>query len=200
MAVPTVDAVGDTYGIGPVQLDISSIDAVFTATDIKFTIMFATPISAPSAFLLDSVVGYIDIDTDQDATTGVQSNQSINGLPPSSGLGLEYFIDLFSESFQPGFVDVVDDNFNLVGVAPIVYSPMSLMTTVPLSLLGNDDGLVNYGVVVGPFDEPTDEAADSGVPAVSSPAPGAVIPEPLTAALSLMGLGVLGMTTRRRSA
>jgi hypothetical protein len=195
-AVPMQDATGDTFGVGPVQLDISSINAVFTASDIKFTVRLSTPVSAPSAGLANSVFAFIDIDTDQDPLTGLTSLQSLNSPSPSSGLGTEFFIVFGSELDNPGFVDVFDRLTNtFVGAVPVVYGPMSFVTVVPLAMLGNDDGWVNYGTVIGTLSEPTDEASDSGIPAVSSP-----VPEPMAAVFGVMSLGALCHALRRHRA
>jgi hypothetical protein len=193
----TLDPIKDTFGEEPVQLDISAIDAIFTKTEITFEISFFTPISPASAFADNSVVGIIDIDTDRDETTGVISAQSFFAPPPPSGLGVEFIIDLLSENRSPGFVDVVKpvgpNRGEVVGNVAIAFTANSLSVTVPLTFLGNDDGLVNYGTVIGTYVGPvigtfvelTDEAPNNPVATSRS------VPEPSLIA-GLLILGVLG--------
>jgi hypothetical protein len=42
------DPMGDTFGVGPVQHDITSIGSGLTATDLTITVTFADPIHASS--------------------------------------------------------------------------------------------------------------------------------------------------------
>lgn len=188
MASPIGDPIGDTFGNAPIQLDISAIDAIFTKTDITFEISFFTPISPASAFAPNSVSGFIDIDADRDENTGVESAQTVFGLPPSSGLGIEFLVNLVSERFSPGFVDIVKPFSpfpgEVVGSVPILFTSTSLSVTIPLELLDNDDGLVNYGTVVGTFSEATDEAPNAPVATSRS------VPEPSTF-MGLLGFGLL---------
>jgi serralysin len=188
MASPISDPIGDTFGNEPIQLDISAIDAIFNQTNITFKISFARPIAPPSAFAPNSAVGYIDIDADRHENTGVVSAQTVFGLPPSSGLGMEFLVDIVSERSSPGFVDIVKPFSpfpgEVVGSAPILFTSTSLSVTIPLELLDNDDGLVNYGTVVGTFSEATDEAPNAPVATSRS------VAEP-SSIVSLLGFGLL---------
>jgi hypothetical protein len=91
-------------------------------------------------------------------------------------LGDEYFLDLFSEEFSPGLVDVVHAaSVLVVGQATIQFENMSFSVTVPLSLLGGDDGRINYGIIVGDYIDMSDEARNGGEsPAFSVPEPGSL--------------------------
>ncbi|MDJ0634668.1 MAG: hypothetical protein QNJ34_15880 [Xenococcaceae cyanobacterium MO_188.B29] len=157
------DPLGDTFGFGSPQIDIENVSGVVSGEELKLTMNFFTPISAPSTGLSDSVVGFWDLDLDQDPLTGIASNQSFFAPPDQQGgpLGVEVVIDLFSEEFNPGFVDLFDTNGFFIGTAPITYGTNSLEISIPLSELG-DDGNLNYGTVIGTFNEPTD-AAPNGV-------------------------------------
>lgn len=192
----TIDPVGDTFGTGTVQHDITSINATFNSSSIIFTVDFAGNILPASGGSARSIVGYIDIDTDQNASTGAEP--AVNDFAPGPAilLGAEFSIDLYSEEFLHGQVDVLNDLFDVVGSAPIIFSTNSFSVMVPLSVLGGDDGLVNYGVVVGTFDEATDRAPNGAVPATSTP-----VPEPATTLLLGTGLAAVAhkIRTRRRT-
>ncbi len=192
------DPEGDTVGVGTVQHDINSISATLSAPNLIFSVSFAGPILAPSATDAQSVVGFLDLDTDQDSMTGRTSGDAdlvmARGVPAKSGLGVEFFLDLFSELLHPGSVDVVDATTLLpTGAAPIAFGASSFAVSVPLALVGGDNGLVHYGVIVGTFLEPTDEARDAGLsPAFSTEEPGgSIVPEP--SAQVLAGIGALGL-------
>ena len=154
---------GDTFGSGPVQLDISSIDAQFNKTYLVFKTTFYTPIQPTHLGAPNSVGGYIDIDSDRNPTTGAVSFIDIFKPPsyPPSGLRDEYFISIFFEAGSPGNVGVYNAvSGSLVGIAPITFTPNSYTISVPLASIGGS-GLVNYGTIIGTFSEPTDLAPHS---------------------------------------
>ena len=192
-ATPVTDVMGDAVTGAHATYDITSIDAVFSLTSISFTINLSGAPLAPSSAPLAGLSGFIDIDIDL-APTGAGSNVSAAGnqFPGfgSSGLGIEYYVDLFSEAQHAGFVDVKDPiNVLNITTAPITYGPSSVTVIVPLSNLGNDDGLVNYAVLVGDSAAPTDQAVDAGIiQAGGSPAQSSPVPEPSTGLLLTLGL------------
>ncbi|MEL7313960.1 MAG: S8 family serine peptidase, partial [Cyanobacteria bacterium J06559_3] len=168
------DPEGDTFGFGATQLDIASTAASVSGDNLLLDMNFSTPVAAPSAGLPESVVGFWDLDLDQETATGLPSNQSQSAPPDQQGgpLGVDAFIDLGSESFQPGLVNIVSTvDSSLLGTAAITYGASSLQVAVPLSLLG-DDGALNYGTVIGTTSELTDAAPNSAfgtLQIVSSP-------------------------------
>ncbi len=208
------DPAGDTFGSPSVSHDVVSIQTIATATEIAFTVTFSDNIAPASAFDVLSVTGFIDIDTDQDAGTGgvasdgvSTSNQTAFGQG-ASGLGIEFYLDLFSEAFNPGFVDLIDALTGLPVVvdpttlepaaAAIVFSTTSFSVTVPTAWLGGDDGNVNYGVIVGDFRDVSDEATNPDQ-AVAYSRVGAVaaVPEP-TGLMIWCSLAVGSIIARRR--
>jgi hypothetical protein len=135
----------------------------------------------------NSVFGYIDFDTDKDATTGVDSfidMLAFLGVPgPPAALGVEFYVDLFSEVLHPGLVDVWDAGGNLVATTAITYGPASLsFELLPAWLGGATD--FNYGILVGDVSGPTDRS------------PNGDVPEP--AMLSMMAAGVAAFAAARR--
>jgi hypothetical protein len=200
------DPVGDAVGGLPAH-DILSVAGVVTpGVDITITVTFGAAVSAPSGGDAATLVqGFIDLDTDQNTTTnGATDYGAARGLAGKSGLGVDFYLDLTSEAFTfdhvglPGFVDVYETMGNtIVGTAAISYSgalggpPHTYAVTIPLSLLGGDDGLLDAGVFAANIAPGiTDEAPD----AVAS-----VVPEPASGTLlAIGGMALLGYYRRRQ--
>jgi hypothetical protein len=167
------DPVGDTFGSPSISHDISRIDSQVSSESLTFSVGFYNVVRPPSAFSPESVVGFIDIDVDQDPSTGGPSNRDRFSPGGDSSLGIEYFVDLFSERFHPGTVDVVRANgMQTVGRATAMYHPQGFSIDLPLALLGHDS-VVSYGLIVGDFRDMSDEALNDGA-AFTIPEPGSV--------------------------
>jgi hypothetical protein len=162
------DPVGDTYGFGPVQIDIVSHSAVTNASGTAFVVNFLNPVSPAWAAAANSVVGMIEIDIDQNPATGAPSFANAFSPPPALSLGVEYAINLFAAS--PGFVGIIDATTSAhVATAPITVGPTGFVIQTSLVVATP----FNYGIVVGTLLEPTDRAPNGSTPASSQ-----TIPEP----------------------
>lgn len=185
-----VDAFGDAqdFGFGPPLLDIDTMFMLYDASFLHFEMTFHTPISAPSFGQPDGVVGFLEFDTDQDPATGIPPFQNLFS-PPFDFLiaGIDFVVDLFSETFHPGFVDVIDTNFGIVDTVSITYGPMSFSGSIPLASLGGDDGILDFTTLIGTVLQPTDATDVVGT--------SKLIPAPAT--LALLGLGALVRRRRR---
>ena len=207
-----IDPLGDTFGFGPVQLDIINVQGDYSAGTVTITVTYSGLIAPPSAGAPNSVIGFIDLDTDQNPATGGNlsfggpvpgGNSWINlflGLvpPPTIALGDEFYVDLLTETLHAGFVDIIrtsDDANN--GTVPIVFAGASFSLSIPFAVLGGDDGIINYGVLTGTFAEPTDRAPNGDAPFTTtlSTAP---VPEPASLAIWSVGLVAAGLARLRR--
>lgn len=178
----TSDPADDTFGAPKVAHDIALIDSQVSPTAITFSVEFYDAIAPPSAFAANSVVGFLDIDTDQNASTGSQSNTSRFDSDHSSQLGIEFHVDLFSERFDPGMAEVVDTStMEVVGTVPVVFGFDRFTLEVPLELLA-DDGLVNYSFIAGDFQDMSDRVPNSGF--------ASTIPEPATVTLWILAAAI----------
>ncbi|HEU4509450.1 MAG TPA: HYR domain-containing protein, partial [Pyrinomonadaceae bacterium] len=173
-----LDPTGDVYNpSSPVRNDIISTSATFDRESLTFNVRFADTIYPPSSHDQRSLMGFIEIDTDQNPATGWPLALNSMG-PPDMNLGPDFQINLFSELSRPGFVELAmrrdgtaaDDS--PVGIVPIVFTSNSFSITVPLAMLGRDNGLVNYGVGIWMVNsQPADRAPNGPVPATSVPVP-----------------------------
>jgi len=158
-AGPVVDPAGETFGTGSAQLDITSINATPSGSNITFFVFFAGPVAPPSAGAPNSAVGFIDINTDRNVDTGDVPFINVFSPGPPVVLGQDSFVDPGGEFLHPGSVDIFRTLPDTpVGTAPIMFTSTSSSATVPLPLLGNDDGPVSYGAVIGTFLGPTGRA------------------------------------------
>ncbi len=147
------DAEGDTFGIDLVQHDILSVE--ITTGSLMMTVIFKGIISPPSPGMSsDAIVGYIELDTDQNGMTGMTPIMDFYGGP--SGLGIEFSLRLFEYDASFRVLPVYDDSGNLAGYVSIEFTENSFSLKIPLSVIGNDDGNVDIGIILGTWLEPTD--------------------------------------------
>lgn len=173
-----IDPVGDTFGSGSPQHDITTYvgDRGITPGSVVFNVNFAGAIAPPSAFSPNSVIGFIDLDTDSNAATGATPFVNVFSPPPAINLGDEFFVDLGSEILHPGSVDIVDALTNSpVGTATIAFTADGFSITIPLAMLGlSNTQDFNFGMVVGTFNEPTDRAPNGADPSSTIPEPASI--------------------------
>ncbi len=159
----TTDPENDTFGSGPIQIDITGFSADVAGGELMIGLTFAGAVSPPDSGELNAAVGFIDIDADQDGTTGDGPWTDFLTGSNATGLGNEFYVDFFTYSAVDGAVDVVDDGTEIVtGRAPVSFTSTSMTVHIPLSLLGGDDGAVNTAAVIGTVDEPTDKVPNAG--------------------------------------
>jgi hypothetical protein len=141
--------ISDPAGDGGL-VDIIQIRGGSTADSIKLELVFETDLN-PFDF-----GGVLGLDIDQDVLTGI---------PLPSGLyeqevGCEYYITFFTLGYY--YVELYDQYFNYLGNFTANFDSRSFRFSVPLPLLGNDDGVMNIAAVVGNYSGPTDWIPDQG--------------------------------------
>ncbi len=101
--------------------------------------------------------GYIEIDTDESATTGTAPLS--NGYGASALGGIDYIISLIGSTTST--VRVVGPG-GTATVAPVTYTGNTLVIRLPMQALGNDDGRFSLVGVIGTIDRPTDVFPNAG--------------------------------------
>lgn len=192
------DAVGDAFGTAPMSpnLDISGMSAYLTGGNVSITMDFATPIAPADAALPESVIGFIEIDADQDPLSGVAPVFDFF-CPQPTQLGVEYFIDL--GTVAGGQVEVIDTNSGPLGTVPITFTSSSLNVQLPLALIGNPPNM-HMASVIGTFPEPTDCVPDgallaAGIPSIAVP----TLSQWMLLVLALLVVAVSTRAVRRKS-
>jgi hypothetical protein len=90
-AVAIPDPADDTFGVGLIQHDILSVTSTINPTNVVFGVSFAGAIAPASASLPSSLVGFLDLDIDQNSATGVSTRF---GAPPTPTVvpGIEFYV------------------------------------------------------------------------------------------------------------
>lgn len=137
---PTGDAVAVAGVSNPPDLVHGTVDVL--AGTITFNIRFA-----PVSFDRQTTGVSIDLDTDRNPSTGVSGG---------SGLGIDYVVSLWGPTNQVVIEralangtcvsTLINPCFAAVGTASLIVNADGLQATVPLSLLGNGDGRLNFRV------------------------------------------------------
>lgn len=160
-AAPVSPIIADPLGDhittpGTPIVDIGTVEGGSDGVDVTLVVHFS-----PDT-VMSQVVGFIDLDADQNPGTGVAPNANFFIPGAMQDIGVDFFLALFNLPFS-GLVDVYETVVgNFLGSVPATIVGQSLEITVPLSMLGGDDGAMDVGMVLGNSQEPTDAAPDVG--------------------------------------
>jgi hypothetical protein len=164
-AVPVSSILTDPSGdhvtsSGNPIVDIVGVEAGTDGTAVTLKITFS------AKTVMSKVGGFIGLDTDQNATTGV----SFTDLDAMQDIGADFVLNLFGlpSGGQVIIYTTAAPSGYRVGKVPAVIKGQSLKITVPLSMLGGDDGNMDVAMVLGNDLEATDAAPDAGHGTVAS--------------------------------
>jgi hypothetical protein len=143
---PIADPVGDRV-LGGGAPDLIGYAAVILDGNVVFHMHLNRTATSSDQGGPNTVVGFIEIDADQNSATG---NSPFNDLRPGNtitGMGVEYRIVI---QLQGGRHQVaVLPSGTTVFSAPPVFSGRNITIRVPLSAFGGDDGNMDYAILVG---------------------------------------------------
>ena len=89
------DLPNDTFGVNAVKIDILSINVESDSQYLYMTCTFASSVFETDTGDAFDLFGYIDLDVDQDSTTGTTAlSDFYNG---SSEIGMDYYLELMVE-------------------------------------------------------------------------------------------------------
>ncbi len=172
LADPSGDEFSTGLSTGLVPPDITRLTAWREGTDLKVELAFVENVVSNLTGGPNVVIGILDIDTDQNAATGgTPATDNYRPGAGSTGMGQDYSVAILANA--SGEFSVFDFNGTSQGTFTPDFTANVLTMTIPLSLLGDDDGIVYLATVVGTTEEPTDIAPNDGNLA-TGPAPGPV--------------------------
>jgi len=90
----------DTFGFTTPDHDITWFSAETDGNDLKITLVFSDMIDDPTGDPNYAVMGFIDLDTDQNQASGVPSHLALIQECQPAIQGIEYFIDLSTFYFD----------------------------------------------------------------------------------------------------
>jgi hypothetical protein len=156
-----VDPVGDSFGtaVTYTPVDIIQAKAWIEEGELQIRIWFTDFQFSGSQAGEEALVGYVDLDVDQDPATGALP--FTDRLRPRSGwtgLGVEFTVSLLTTT---GRFDVLDGNGDVVGTVRGRFAGNTVRMWIPLELI-DDDGLVDLAMIVGTVQEFSDIAPDHG--------------------------------------
>lgn len=160
---PTGDNFPTSASAGLVAPDIVSLGAAVDGeSNLVVRIEFADEVASDATGGPNVVIGFLDIDTDQDPGTGIQPATEFfgPGAPGSTGMGTDFFVSYLTEG--TGLMPVLDSESNVVATISPTFDGNKIDLFIPLSSLGGDEGDVNLATVVGTIPEPTDIAPNDG--------------------------------------
>jgi hypothetical protein len=174
VTLPAADPVGDTLATGsttaPAAIDLRNVAVRYATSSVIFSFKFTFPIVSAARAAANSLYGFFELDVDENTATG--NPPAINLFGGAASQGVEYHVDFFTATDTS--VAVVNTAGTTTRV-PAVFNGDSVVVTIPLQVLGNDDGNMSLTAVFGTSDRPTDVFPNSGV-ALARVGAGAILP------------------------
>jgi hypothetical protein len=157
------DPSGDQFGSDSVQPDLVKLTVTRDTGGVDIALDLTVNAISLLTDTIHGVGGYIDLDTDQDSTTGVQTATDFYRPTGSgsTGMGEEFFVEFVVYAVDSTAL-VFNASNQVVGYVRPVFSGHRVSFRIPRSLLGNDDGFMNVAVAVGNNYEATDIAPNAG--------------------------------------
>jgi len=156
------DPVGDTFGGGAVPWDVTALSIVRDAGGVTVRLTFSKDVVSPVSGDPAAMIGFVDLDVDQNAGTGITPTvDEFRVRPGSTGMGADFELDL-ANYLPDGSVAVRDAHGVETGRVTPVFSARDVAVYIPKELLGNDDGFLNAAAIVGATAGPSDIVPENG--------------------------------------
>ena len=155
----TSDPAGDLLASTGEPIDVVRYSASQLGDRLQLRLELASPISPADSGRGDALFGFLDLDTDQRASTG--ELPVVDFLSDfESGIGSDVLIDLSTFRAEDGSMDLVAGG-EVLSRVPAVFGERSLTLDLPLALVGGD-GAVSTSAVVGNDKAVTDVVPNGG--------------------------------------
>lgn len=145
-------------------LDLRSTVVRTKGDSIFFVLKFSGAVRAATDNAANSVNGFIEIDQDNNGSTGdITYSDDYGG---TSGLGIEYRVDLFDVG--GGTAPLQDGYLNAIDIVKANVAGDSVVVKLTRSQLGGDDGNFEFTILIGTADRATDLAPNTNSYSVSA--------------------------------
>jgi hypothetical protein len=164
-AESATDPSGDTLGSTGAPLDLTALTVTPDSDAVVLVLDFAQDLPQPVVGASPTITGLVELDLDQDSTTGHAPSVDIlhrfladggtAGMGADAAIGLA---PLDTDSTAP----VYDASYRVVGRVKPVFAGRRITIRVPRPLLANDDGRLGATVLIGNGTDVTDYAPSVG--------------------------------------
>ena len=193
------DAAGDTLANSANNAnaahDVRQVTTRYAPGWLMLVTRYGRPVGAVGGFTGSALQGFIELDIDENLSTGV--DPAVNAFGGNSQQGVDYGLILFEA--VPGAVRLRKalGNDTTTHLVPLAIEGDSVVIRVPLAKLAGDDGNMSVTMVVGTNDRPTDLVPNSGVVLARQPS-GAIVAAdvPSSPPLAPKGKAVRGYTLK----
>lgn len=155
------DPAGDAFGTDTVRWDLTDMTIARDSGGITVLLEFSHNLISPTSGDPNAMVGFVDFDVDQDATTGTQTLvDAFRPTPGLTGMGMEFVLAL--TFYEADSTVTMFGPQGPIGQVKPVFDGRQVSIQIPSALLGNDDGFLNAAAIVGTFGSPSDIIPDRG--------------------------------------
>ncbi len=164
------DLIGDARSDDrvPISPDLASATITVSSGSMTINVRFATGTFNPNTTFIQT-----GIDTDQNPSTG-HPGSNASGIDDNGIIGTDYIVDMGSDYYgnQAEIMHYAGtpNSFTHVGYVPVTYVGNGMDVIIPLSIISNDDGRLNFKVTCatqispGGFTGVLDTMPDIGLP------------------------------------
>ena len=162
--VTVTDPTGDVFGAAGVpKWDLTSMSISRDTAGITVVLELTTDPISPVSGLASAMIGFIDLDVDQEPQTGLGS--VVDEYRPrgtgATGLGADYVVVLGNYAAD-STVTVFDLFGDPMGQVRPVFSGRRVSIRIPKGLIGDDDGRLDAAAIVGIAGAASDIIPDNG--------------------------------------
>jgi hypothetical protein len=158
------EAAGDTLanpsGNSSAAHDLLQLTTRYATDWLILVMRFGRPVGSVGTIQPSGLHGVIDLDTDENATTG--ASPFINSFGGSASMGSDYRVDFFLSGAEGARLLRFQSGDTTVQLTPMTLEGDSVVVKIPLAKLGGDDGLMVLSALLGTFDRPTELVPNTG--------------------------------------
>jgi hypothetical protein len=154
---PAIDTLANGLRNPNPAIDLVSMTGRYSPGWLTLTMRFRAPVTSQVPLVANSLHAFIQLDLDENSLTG--SAPSINAVGGNAVQGVDATI---STDADPSSALLLRGNVS-TGRVGVQYLGDSVVISVPLVLLDNDDGNMTVTATIGTRDRPTDIVPNTGV-------------------------------------